>query len=175
MTFVLTPLSHYNSITEPCTRFLLSLLEDLSIDFPTHFITSTINVYQDMATRDKLIFPSAITRILCHFSISIPDSPYYTVISAINATYVARETIDPSASTIPSTFAYSSSGGSVTLEAIKAQLQHMNAHLNTLNDELCQVLCQSYCTMTGSPQWFRCFPLFFSLSFGKWERQWWCW
>ena len=88
MTFVLTPLSHYNSITEPYTRFLLSLLEDLSIDFPTHFITSTINVYQDMATRDKLIFPSTITRILCHFSISIPDSPYYIVISAINATYV---------------------------------------------------------------------------------------
>ena len=186
MTFVLTPLSHYNSITEPCTRFLLSLLEDLSIDFPTHFITSTINVYQDMATRDKLIFPSAITRILCHFSISIPDSPYYTVISAINATYVRgseaqlqlkqprTETIDPSASTIPSTFAYSSSGGSVTLEAIMAQLQHMNARLNTLNDELCQVPCQSYCTMTGSPQWFRCFPLSFSLGFGKWGRRWWC-
>ena len=151
MTFVLTPLSHYNSITEPCTRFLLSLLEDLSIDFPTHFITSTINVYQDMATRDKLIFPLVITRILCHFSISIPDSPYYTVISAINATYVRgseaqlqlkqprTETIDPSASTIPSTFAYSSSGGSVTFEAIMAQLQRMDACLDTFSDELCQV------------------------------------
>ena len=30
MTFVLTPLSHYNSITEPCARFLLSLSKDLS-------------------------------------------------------------------------------------------------------------------------------------------------
>ena len=30
MTFVLTPLSHYNSIIEPCAHFLLSLLEDLS-------------------------------------------------------------------------------------------------------------------------------------------------
>ena len=39
MTFTLTPLSHYNSITEPRARFLLSLLEDLSIDFPSHFIT----------------------------------------------------------------------------------------------------------------------------------------
>ena len=45
MTFTLTPLSHYNSITEPRARFLLSLLEDLSIDFPTHFITFIIDVY----------------------------------------------------------------------------------------------------------------------------------
>ena len=30
MTFVLHPLSHYNSITEPCARFLLSLLEHLN-------------------------------------------------------------------------------------------------------------------------------------------------
>ena len=32
MTFVLHPLSHYNSITEPYARFLLSLLEGLIID-----------------------------------------------------------------------------------------------------------------------------------------------
>ena len=61
MTFTLTPLSHYNSITEPHARFLLSLMEDLSIDFPFHLITSIIDVYQDTATCDKLIFPSAIT------------------------------------------------------------------------------------------------------------------
>ena len=36
MTFVLHPLSHYNSITEPRARFLLSLLEHLTIVFPTH-------------------------------------------------------------------------------------------------------------------------------------------
>ena len=42
MTFVLHPLSHYNFITEPCARFLLSLLENLSIDFPSHFILSLI-------------------------------------------------------------------------------------------------------------------------------------
>ena len=35
MTFILHPLSHYNSITEPHARFLLSLLEDISIDFPS--------------------------------------------------------------------------------------------------------------------------------------------
>ena len=69
MTFVLHPLSHYNFITEPHARFLLSLLENLSIDFPSHFILSLIDVYRDMITRDKLIFPLAIARILRHFSI----------------------------------------------------------------------------------------------------------
>ena len=64
VTFTLTPLSHYNSITEPCAHFLLSLLEGLSIDFPSHFIISVLDVYQDTATRDKFIFPSAITYIL---------------------------------------------------------------------------------------------------------------
>ena len=34
ITFVLHLLSHYNSITEPHTQFLLSLLEHLTIDFP---------------------------------------------------------------------------------------------------------------------------------------------
>ena len=58
MTFILHPLSHYNSIIEPRAWFLLSLLKDISIDFPSHFILSLIDVYRDMATRDKLIFPS---------------------------------------------------------------------------------------------------------------------
>ena len=40
MNFVLHPLSHYNSITEPRARFFLSLLEHLTIDFPSHFILS---------------------------------------------------------------------------------------------------------------------------------------
>ena len=35
MAFVLHPLSHYNSITVPRARFLLSLLEGLTIDFPS--------------------------------------------------------------------------------------------------------------------------------------------
>ena len=64
MTFVLHPLSHYNSIIEPRARFLLSLLEYLTIDFLSHFILSIIDVYRDMTTRDNLIFPSAITHIL---------------------------------------------------------------------------------------------------------------
>ena len=37
MTFVLYPLSHYNSITESCARFLLSLLEHFTIDFSFTF------------------------------------------------------------------------------------------------------------------------------------------
>ena len=151
MTFVLTPLSHYNSITKPHAQFLLSLLEDLSINFPSHFIISIIDVYRNTVTRDKLIFPSAITQMLRHFSIPIPDSPYFTVIDAISAASIWRseaqlqpkwlgtETTDPPASTIPSTSAPSSSGDGVTLKAIMAQFQRMDARLNILNDELCQV------------------------------------
>ena len=56
MTFIRHPLSHYNSITEPRARFLLSLLEDISIDFLSHFILSFIDVYRDRTTRNKLIF-----------------------------------------------------------------------------------------------------------------------
>ena len=72
MIFILHPLSHYNSITEPRAQFLLSFLEGISIDFPSHFILSLIDVYRDTATDNKLIFPSTITRILHHFSISYP-------------------------------------------------------------------------------------------------------
>ena len=52
MTFVLHPFSHYNSITEPCARFLLSLLEHLTLDFPSHFILSILDVYRDSASCD---------------------------------------------------------------------------------------------------------------------------
>ena len=90
MTFTLTPLSHYNSITESRARFLLSFLEDLSINFLFHSITSILDVYQDTATRDKLIFPSAITRILRHFSIPIPNFPYFTTMGAISTDSVQR-------------------------------------------------------------------------------------
>ena len=72
MTFVLHPLSHYNSITEPRAHFLLSLIEDLTINFPFHFILSLIDVYKDIVTRDKLIFPLAIMRIICHSFVSYP-------------------------------------------------------------------------------------------------------
>ena len=90
MTFVLHPLSHYNSITKPRARFLLSLLEHLTIDFPSHFILSILDVYRDMATRDKLIFPSAITWILCHFSVPFPFSDHFPVMYTIDYVTVKR-------------------------------------------------------------------------------------
>ena len=52
MTFVLHPFSHYNSIIEPRACFLLSLLEHLTIDFPSHFILSIIDVHLDSAFGD---------------------------------------------------------------------------------------------------------------------------
>ena len=137
MTFTLTPLSYYNSITEPCAHFLLSLLKDLFIDFPFHFITFVIDVYQDTVTRDKLIFSSAITRNLRHFFIPIPDSPYFTILGAISVGFVWRseaqlrlkrprtesiDHVDPVApsSSASSTSTPSSLAAGVTLEAIMA-------------------------------------------------------
>ena len=90
MTFVLHPLSHYNSITEPRARFLLSLLEHLTINFPFHFILSIIDVHLDSVSRDKLIFPSAITRILRHISIPFPSSNHFTIMCAIDYATVKR-------------------------------------------------------------------------------------
>ena len=90
MTFVLHPLSHYNSITEPRARFLLSLLKDISIEFPSHFILFLIDVYKDTATHDKLIFPSAIKQILCHFSVLFPISPHFSVMGTIDAATIRR-------------------------------------------------------------------------------------
>ena len=88
MTFVLHPLSHYNSITEPRAHRLLSFIEDLTIDFPSHFIFSLIDVSKDTATCDKLIFPLAIVQILRHASISYPESSHFSFMCAINATTV---------------------------------------------------------------------------------------
>ena len=87
MTFVLHPLSYYNSIIEPRARFLLSFLEHLTIDFPSHFILSIIDVHLDLASRDKLIFPSSITRILRHF---FPSFDHFTLICAIDYATIKR-------------------------------------------------------------------------------------
>ena len=43
MTFVLTPRSHYNTIIEPRACFLLSLMEDIFIDFSSHMIVFMID------------------------------------------------------------------------------------------------------------------------------------
>ena len=84
MIFVLHPLSHYNTIIEPRARFLLSPIEDISIDFPSHFILSLIDVYRDTATCDKLIFSLAIMRILRHFSVSFITFDPFFVMGAID-------------------------------------------------------------------------------------------
>ena len=153
MTFVLQPLSHYNSITKPCARFLLSLLEYLTIDFPSHFILSIIDVHLDSASRDKLIFPSAITRILHHFSVPFPSSDHFTVMCAINYATVKRseaqfrswqsDSAVPSSRSAPSHSAPSastpSSLGDVSLGDVMVQLQYMDARLDTLSTELYQV------------------------------------
>ena len=90
MTFVLHPLSHYNSITEPRARFLLSLLEHFTIDFSSHFILSIIDIHLDSTSHDKLIFPSAITRILRHFSVPFPFSDHFPVMCAIDYVTIKR-------------------------------------------------------------------------------------
>ena len=130
---------------------MLSLLEDISIDFPFYFILSLIDVYKNTATRDKLIFPSVITRFLCHFSISFLEFPHFTVMSAIDVATIRRseaqlkprwprtKTATPPASTAPSTSTPLSSTGGVTFETIMTQLVRMDACLDTLSDELCQV------------------------------------
>ena len=91
MTFILHPISHYNSITEPRARFLLSLLKHLTIDFPSHFILSIINVHLDSASRDKFIFPSVIARILRHFSVLLPASDPFSFMCAIDYATVKRK------------------------------------------------------------------------------------
>ena len=132
MTFVLHLLSHYNSIIEPRARFLLSLLEGLTINFPSHFILALIDVYKDTTTCDKFIFPSAITRILCHAFVFYPESSHFSIMCAINAAIVRwseaqlrpkqpqTEMATPPASSAPSTSATSSSTGGVTLKAVMA-------------------------------------------------------
>ena len=90
MTFVLYPLSYYNSITESRARFLLSLLEHLTIDFPSYFILSIIDVHLDSASRDKLIFPSAIARILGHFFVHFLAFDPFTFMCAIDYATVKR-------------------------------------------------------------------------------------
>ena len=153
MTFVLHLLSHYNSITEPRARFLLSFLEHLTIDFHSHFIMSIIDVHLDLVFRDKLIFHSAITRILRHFFVPFPLFDHFTFMCAINATTIKRSEAQfrsrqsdsaapPSCSTpshsapshsAPSTSASSSAMGDLTLGDVMVQLQRMDARLDTLH------------------------------------------
>ena len=108
-------------------------------------------------TRDKLIFPLAIMRILRHFFVSYLESPHFLVMCAIDTTTVRQseaqlrpkrpwtKTTTPPISSTPSTSTPSSSVGGMTFEAIMAQLQCMDACLDTPSDELCQATtCVGY-------------------------------
>ena len=154
MTFVLHSLSYYNSITEPCAQFLLSLLEHLTIDFPSHFILSIIDVHRNLASRDKLIFPFAIMRILHHFFVPFLVFDHFSYMCVIDvatvkwseAQFRSRQTgsaAPPSRSapsrSASSTFTPSFSMGDVTLGDIMTQLQCMHACLDTLSTKLYQV------------------------------------
>ena len=147
MAFVLHPLSHYNSITKPRARFLLSLLEHLTIDFPSHFILFIIDVHLDSASRDKLIFPSTITRILRHFSVPFPSSNHFTIMCAIDYTTVKRseaqfrsrqsDSTAPSSRSALSQFTPSasvpSSSSDESLGDVMVQQQRMDSRLDTLS------------------------------------------
>ena len=152
MNFVLHHLSHYNSITKSRARFLLSLIEDLTIDFPSYFILYLIDVYRDTTTHDKLVFPSIIMRIIRHHSTPYPKSSHFTVIGAISAVSVQQseaqlrskqpqiETATPLVPSAPSTSApHSSLVGGVTLQVVMAQLERMDARLDIFTTELYQV------------------------------------
>ena len=153
MTFVLHCFSHYNSIIEPRARFLLSLLEHLTIDSPSHFILSIIDVHLDSASCDKLTFPSSITRILHHFSIPFPSSDHFSIMCAIDYAIVKRseaqfrsrqtDSTAPSSHSTPSQSTPSastpSSSGDGSLGDVMVQLQRMDARLDTLLTELYQV------------------------------------
>ena len=133
--------------------FLLSLLEHLTIDFPSHFILSLIDVFQDSTSLDKLIFPSDITTILRHFTIPFPVFDPFAFICAIDAATVKHSEAQfssqqqdstppsqptPSYSTRP-TSAPSSSSSNLSFGDIMAQLQRMDDRLDTLSTELYQV------------------------------------
>ena len=150
MTFVLHPLSHYNSITEPRARFLLSLLKHLTINFPSHFILSIIDVHLDSVSHDKLIFPSVIMRILRHFSVPFPSFDHFSIMCVIDYATVKHSEAQfrswqtnsaaPSFRSAPFRSTPSapapSSSSDVSLGDIMVQLQRMDARLDTLFMEL---------------------------------------
>ena len=88
--FILTPRSHYNTITKPRARFLYSLLEGLSIDFPSCMILSILDTFHDTTSHDKLIFSSFIKRILIQASVSIPSSFHFSIMGAIDKESIVR-------------------------------------------------------------------------------------
>ena len=169
MTFVLHPLSHYNSITKPRARFLLFLLEHRTVDFPSHFILSIIDVHLDSTSCDKLIFPFAITRILRHFSVPFPSSDHFSIMCAIDYATIKRSKAQfwlrqmdsaapsfrfaPSRST-PSTSAPSSSDDVSLGDVMGIVAAHGCSPGYTLYGIVSgERSCRSYCTTAGGYGW----------------------
>ena len=49
-----------------------------------------IDIYRDTATRDKFIFPSAITCILLYVHITFPLSTHFYAIGAVSKEFIQR-------------------------------------------------------------------------------------
>ena len=119
-------------------------------------IMSILDCYQDTATRDKFIFPSAITCILTHIHVTIPPSPFFHVMGAMSKESIRRiaewmttkqphvETMDVTPTPWPSsTYAFSfSSKADISLTDIMDQLQHMRADFGNRLNHLCDGMCQ---------------------------------
>jgi len=84
MTFVLTSWSHIT---------LSLLLEGLSVDFPSHMIVSMLDIYKDIVTIDKLIFPLDITCILAHAHVPIPSSLLFPMMGVISKESLGRSVV----------------------------------------------------------------------------------
>ena len=107
-------------------------------------------VASDSASRHKLVFPSAITRILRHFSVPFPSFDHFIVMCAIDYAIVKRrkaqfqsrqsDSATTSSHLAPSRSAPSASVPSslsdVTLGDIMVQLQRMGARLDTFSIKL---------------------------------------
>ena len=172
ITFVLHPLSHYNSITKTRACFLLSLIEDLTIDFPSHFILSLIDIYRNTATRDKFIFPSAIMRIIRHFFVFYPESPHLTIMGAISAVSVREWGLASTKAAIDWDYDSSIPFHSIHLRSFffygwcDAWGNHSVASAHGCSpwhfhwwDESSDHPCGSYCMMSSSPWWLNCLHL----------------
>ena len=138
-------------------------MESLSILFLSHMVESIIDCYRNTTTRDKLIFPTAITCILTHLHVTIPPSHHFYVMGAISKKFIWRSAMQlaakvpwvepsdtvlenpttpssrPSSSSAPS----SSSRATISLADITKQFHHMRAnfgsHLDHLIDKMCQM------------------------------------
>ena len=108
----------------------------------------SIDVYRDTTTYDKLIFPSAITRIIRQFSVPFPAFDHFSFMCVIDAATVKRYeaqfrsrqsgSATPSSRSAPSrsapsTFAPTSSTSDMSLGDIMVQLQYqVNIHVGRI-------------------------------------------